>query len=372
VLEGEIFSFKNRNQKLDFSMTRPSCADLFSVQVCTTLRQIFVCLLLPLRWKRAAFFIDMVEIAQIQLKDLLVPSYKPATKKGQAGGTLPPIRRPTELAILQLDQLGTYDDPLPLILFPSCKVYLLSNEKYQSGDENRTLSEAIPRQQIKQYMQERHKWDKETFDNVNLDAYTGSRLQRAEAPNYDGLDAIEAPHDELDIIGAKAPFEPPLDEAEAPVPEAAQYELGEAEQRELDAAMDAEYNVRTREGMRPRRRPNYGQLNATKGTTPEGQAEGDMVGNWVSTGNRGTINVETVVEDSTVSGEHGNAKTNHAKTPQNNDDVYHPGKTDEAADAAEAAVLGFIFMQVLMEKGLKRYGDKGEAAVEEELQQLHS
>jgi hypothetical protein len=49
---------------------------------------------------------------QIQLKDLVVPSYKPVTKKGQAGGTPPPIRGPTELAILQLDQLGTYDDPL--------------------------------------------------------------------------------------------------------------------------------------------------------------------------------------------------------------------------------------------------------------------
>jgi hypothetical protein len=54
-------------------------------------------------------------------------------------------------------------------------VYLLSNEKYQSGDENRTLSEAIRHQQIKQYMQERHKWDKETFDKVNLDAYTAAR-----------------------------------------------------------------------------------------------------------------------------------------------------------------------------------------------------
>jgi hypothetical protein len=54
-------------------------------------------------------------------------------------------------------------------------VYLLSNEKYQSGDESRTLSEAIPRQQIKQYMQERHKWDKETFDKVNLDAYATAR-----------------------------------------------------------------------------------------------------------------------------------------------------------------------------------------------------
>jgi hypothetical protein len=112
---------------------------------------------------------------QFQLKDLIVPSHKPATKKGQAGGTLRLIRRPTELAILQLDQLGTYDGPLPLIPFPSCKVYLLSNEKYQSGNENRTLSEATPRQQIKQYMQERHKWDKETFEKVKLDAYAAAR-----------------------------------------------------------------------------------------------------------------------------------------------------------------------------------------------------
>jgi hypothetical protein len=67
-----------------------------------------------------------------------VPSYTPSTKKGQAGETLLTIRRPTNLANLQLDQLGTYDDPLPLIPlipFPSCKVYLLSNEKYQSGNE---------------------------------------------------------------------------------------------------------------------------------------------------------------------------------------------------------------------------------------------
>jgi hypothetical protein len=82
-----------------------------------------------------------------------------------------------------LDQLGTYDDPLPLIPFASCKVYLLSNEKNQSGNENRTLSEAIPRQRIKQYMQERHKWDKEIFDKVNLDAYAAAhrsnrRLER--------------------------------------------------------------------------------------------------------------------------------------------------------------------------------------------------
>jgi hypothetical protein len=56
-----------------------------------------------------------------------------------------------------------------------CKGYQLSNEKYQSGNENRTLSEAIPRQRIKQYMQERHKWDKETFDKVNLDAYAAAR-----------------------------------------------------------------------------------------------------------------------------------------------------------------------------------------------------
>jgi hypothetical protein len=56
-----------------------------------------------------------------------------------------------------------------------CKGYLLSNEKYQSGNENCTLSEAIPRQRIKQYMQERHKWDKETFDKVNLDAYAAAR-----------------------------------------------------------------------------------------------------------------------------------------------------------------------------------------------------
>jgi hypothetical protein len=79
------------------------------------------------------------------------------------------------LANLQLDQFGTYDEPLQSIPFPSCKGYLLSNGKHQSGDKTRTLRETIPRQQIKQYMQERHDWDKETFNKVNLDAYAAAR-----------------------------------------------------------------------------------------------------------------------------------------------------------------------------------------------------
>ena len=112
---------------------------------------------------------------QIELKDLVVPSYTPETTQSQAGGTHPPIRRPTKLANLQLDQFGTYDEPLQSIPFPSCKGYLLSNGKHQSGDKTRTLRETIPRQQIKQYMQERHDWDKETFNKVNLDAYAAAR-----------------------------------------------------------------------------------------------------------------------------------------------------------------------------------------------------
>ena len=162
-----------------------------------------------------------------------------------------------------------------------------------------------------------------------------------------------------------------MDDAEAPVPEAARYEPNNAAQLELDAAMDAEYNVRTREGMRPRRRPTYGHLNATRGAPPMGEAEGDLTGSRASTGNRGTIIVETVVEDSTDDGGRGNAEFEHAETPQSNDGGIYHGEADEAADAAEDAVLGFIFTQVSMKKGLKLYGDRGEAAIEEELQQLH-
>jgi hypothetical protein len=54
-------------------------------------------------------------------------------------------------------------------------MYLLHNEKYQSGDETRTLREAIPRQQLELYTKNRHDWDKETFDKVSLDAYATAR-----------------------------------------------------------------------------------------------------------------------------------------------------------------------------------------------------
>jgi Reverse transcriptase (RNA-dependent DNA polymerase) len=58
----------------------------------------------------------------------------------------------------------------------------------------------------------------------------------------------------------------------------------------------------------------------------------------------------------------------NTRNPQSNDGGFYHGETDEAA---EAAVLGFIFTLVSMKKGLKLYGDRGEAAVEEKLQQLH-
>jgi hypothetical protein len=137
------------------------------------------------------------------------------------------------------------------------------------------------------------------------DAAEAPELDALEAPHYDELDAAEAPHDDLDDAAVEAPFEQPMDDAEAPVPEATQYEPDDAAQLELDAAMDAEYNVHTREGMRPRRRPTYGHLDATRGTSPMGQAEGDLIGSRASTGNRGTIIVETVVEDSTDGGGRG-------------------------------------------------------------------
>ena len=88
-----------------------------------------------------------------------------------------------------------------------------------------------------------------------------------------------------------------------------------------------------------------------------GEAEGDLTGSRASTGNRGTIIVETVVEDSTDDGGRGDAdfdaEFKHAETPQSNDGGMYHGEADEAADAAEAAVLGFIFTQVSMKKGLK-------------------
>jgi hypothetical protein len=106
-----------------------------------------------------------------------------------------------------------------------------------------------------------------------LDAAEAPKLDALEEPHYNKLDAAEAPHDDLDDVGVEAPFEQPVDDAEAPVSEAAQYEPDDAAQLELDAAMDAEYNVRTREGMRPRRRPT-----STRGAPPMGQAEGDLIG----------------------------------------------------------------------------------------------
>jgi hypothetical protein len=61
-----IFFCEKSSQKLALSMTRPSCADPFSVQVCTTLRIFLVCSLLPLPSKRATFCFDMVEFAVLQ------------------------------------------------------------------------------------------------------------------------------------------------------------------------------------------------------------------------------------------------------------------------------------------------------------------
>jgi hypothetical protein len=162
------------------------------------------------------------------------------------------------------------------------------------------------------------------------DAAEAPELDALEAPHYHELDAAEAPHDDLDAAAVEAPFEQPMDDAEALVPEAAQYEPDDAAQLELDAAMNAEYNVRTREGMRPRRRPTYGHLNTTRGASPMGQAEGDLIGSRASTGNRGSIIVETVVEDSTDGGGRGDtdfdAEFEHAETPQNNDGGFTMAK----------------------------------------------
>jgi Reverse transcriptase (RNA-dependent DNA polymerase) len=148
---------------------------------------------------------------------------------------------------------------------------------------------------------------------------------------------------------------------------------------DIDARMDADYGARTRDGMRNRRERDYshlfghGQQHVTNGATLGAQA-GEVSGDRVATGNRGTIVVETVVEET----DNGDVLSpcpnrdgdNTAQTDQ--DGGRDPkAETDAADDAAEAAVLAFIFAQVSMKKGLKLYGDKAEAAVEEELQQLH-
>jgi hypothetical protein len=47
------------SQKLDFSLTRLSRADIFQYEVRYKVRQHMVFLLLPLRSKRATFYIDL-------------------------------------------------------------------------------------------------------------------------------------------------------------------------------------------------------------------------------------------------------------------------------------------------------------------------
>jgi hypothetical protein len=112
---------------------------------------------------------------QIRLLDLLVPSYKPSKAKKGSPAQTPTIHRATQLASLQLDQLAPYHEPLRLIPLQSCKVYLLHDEKYISGDEYRALKEALPQQQLKRYMMERHAWCQQTFESVNFKAYAAAR-----------------------------------------------------------------------------------------------------------------------------------------------------------------------------------------------------
>jgi hypothetical protein len=112
---------------------------------------------------------------QIRVKDILVPGYKPKEAKKGPSEQLPLIHGATHLADLHLDQLAPYHVPLQLIPLPECKVYLLFEGKYLSGNETRTFREALPRKQLKQYLKKRHDWTERIFDSVNLDAYAAAR-----------------------------------------------------------------------------------------------------------------------------------------------------------------------------------------------------
>ena len=201
-----------------------------------------------------------------------------------------------------------------------------------------------------------------------LDA-TGAPLDAAEALDAAGapLDAAEAPHDEFDANeidaveapphdDADAPFEPMLGAAEAPA---------DAVEAAIAADMDARWGPRTEaDGLRARRNRDY--------THRYGNAN---------------VVVETVTEDSTDDGDatdvttdHGEVHnrghtegTTHATSAHTQLEGNHHGEidADAANDATEAVVIGFIFAQVSMKKGLKLYGDRGEDAVQQELQQLH-
>jgi hypothetical protein len=130
-------------------------------------------------------------------------------------------------------------------------------------------------------------------------------------------------------------------------------------------------------------------LCAPNKVAPVGVSIGELKGDRTANSKRGTIIVETVVEASTDkdegsepandlggagtdahnlggtgtdahkrgivetnSPERGQAKATHAKAPASSIEANHHGKAEEADDAIEAAVLGFIFAQVSMKKGL--------------------
>jgi hypothetical protein len=65
-----------------------------------------------------------------------------------------------------------YDKPLPL---PSCKVYLLRNEKVSVRRQNLHPSRSNPPPADQAVHEEHHNWDKETFNKVNLEAYASAR-----------------------------------------------------------------------------------------------------------------------------------------------------------------------------------------------------
>jgi hypothetical protein len=107
-------------------------------------------------------------------------------------------------------------------------------------------------------------------------------------------------------------------------------------QQELEGEFNERYGERSgRYELRPRRRVTYGHLNATA-SQPGGNHRSDSI-------------------------------LEPGENPRSDDGI---GET-ESGDPQEEALLGFVFTQVSMKRGLRMFGRQGEEAVEAELQQLH-
>jgi Reverse transcriptase (RNA-dependent DNA polymerase) len=71
-----------------------------------------------------------------------------------------------------------------------------------------------------------------------------------------------------------------------------------------------------------------------------------------------------------TAGEHESAQDRRS-APVQPDPIIEPNTRDNSGEEMDDSVLGFIFTQVSMKRGLKMFGDKGREAVEAELHQLH-